>query len=138
MQGGRTFQAPANQSTAFDWQSLRSRPKGVSLAMAAPASWLSPEQQSSHVEPTQLQSQMIALEGGTEQQLCFVCATRSGDAPGQVLLACQVANRAAQGVNRYLCFIRQLSYTIDSNAVSLHSPIFTESIQLESRLCVQL
>lgn len=136
MQGGRTFQAPANQSTAFDWQSLRTRPKAVSLAMAAPADCLSPEREASFVEPTQLQSQMISLERGTEQQLHFVCATRSDDAFGQVLLACQVENRAAQGVNRYLYIIRKLMYTID--AVSLPSPIYTEHIQLDSRLCIQL
>lgn len=67
--------------------------------MAAPAGCLSIEQQASCVELAQLHSQMIPLEGGTEQQLCFVSAAQSDDAFGQVLLACQMENRAAQGVN---------------------------------------
>ena len=95
VQGERSFVAPANQSTAFDWQTLRSRPASVSLAMAAPPECL----------PTaQLWSQSFPLDAGAEEQLCFAGGPHDAP-PGRVLLACRVDHPGTQGAQLQRCHI---------------------------------
>ena len=94
--------APANMSTALDWQPQRTRPKRLALAITALSAFQpgAIRQADAEVPETahMLQSQRFSLTAGTEQQLRLVghCSGKGREAC-QILLALSISCTAHTG-----------------------------------------
>ena len=121
-----------NESTAFDWRPLQSRPPALSLGMATPSLSLQSGEKFASInrQTYDLQSQDFALEPGTVEQLRFSSKQHGTSGSCQVLLACRVEledNKGTEIEIEYKKYLYKIRRSSDAHCPKLALPSFESS-----------